>query len=112
MENTSQTRCAIFTHYGRGERCSKHVAPGRDICASHIYLESKLGPLPRNPVTVAPVETPAPVIARTTPDAISAADFAAPPAEKKATTKKARKSEKKADPVTVAPAVPETAKAS
>lgn len=109
MVNPIQTRCAIFTHYGRGERCSKRVAPGRDICASHIFLESKLGPLPRQPVTASPVETPAPMIARTTPDAISAADCAVP-AAKKATTKKARA--KKADPVAAAPAVPETVKAS
>jgi hypothetical protein len=79
----SNMQCAIYTRYGKGPRCPKQAAIGKDICGTHFFLEAKLGALPRQPVTeVAVPATPEPVaIMRTTPDAVAEADFAVAPTE-------------------------------
>jgi len=46
------SRCAIFTRYGKGPQCSKAAAEGLDVCRTHLFLEKKLGTLPRAPVEV------------------------------------------------------------
>lgn len=83
--STMATQCVVFTKWGRGPRCSKQAAIGQDICKTHSFLEKKLGPLPRQPVTepAAPVEvagvSTGEAIMRATPaDGVTEVDFAAP----------------------------------
>ena len=71
-------QCAVYTRHGHGPRCTKQAAIGQEICKTHVFLESKLGTLPRQPVVEPPAPTPEPAIARATPDAVTEADFAAP----------------------------------
>jgi hypothetical protein len=84
MEPMNAARCAIYTKYGKGPQCPKLAAIGSDICSTHKYLETKLGNLPRQPVTTAPVVEVVPVVApvpvvveqelmaaRSTPDAMA-----------------------------------------
>jgi hypothetical protein len=95
MEDITQTRCAIFTKYGKGPQCPKLAAEGLDICKTHVYLEAKLGPLPRHPVVIAPgvsaVVVSKPVVAEVPAARIELAPAPStetPAAEKKAKTGK------------------------
>lgn len=74
-------RCAIYTKHGKGPQCPKQAAIGKDICGTHAFLEVKLGPLPRQPMTkVTPAAPVGGAIMRMTPDSVTAADFESAPA--------------------------------
>jgi len=74
------TQCAVYTKHGKGPRCPKQAGIGKDICGTHVFLEAKLGPLPRNPVVAdaVPAAQEPVAIMRVTPDAVTVADFETP----------------------------------
>jgi hypothetical protein len=74
-------QCAVYTRYGKGPRCQKQAAIGKDICGTHVFLEAKLGALPRQPVTeIAAPTAVGEAIERATPETATAADFEPTPA--------------------------------